>query len=150
MIALLQRIKHSSITVEGKLIAETGDGLLLFLGLEEGDTNADIEYIGEKVVNLRIFEDDQGKMNLSLLQTQKEICIVSQFTLAADTKKGRRPGFSNAMRPDKAEGFYERFVESIREKYKLEVKTGSFGSNMQVSLLNDGPATFLLKSKKKD
>jgi len=149
MLALLQRIKMSQIWVDEKKIAETGDGLLLFLGVEENDTDADIYYVGEKSVNLRMFEDSRGRMNLSLLQTKKELCVVSQFTLAADTSKGRRPGFSTAMRPEKAEKFYDKFIENIKEKYEIDVKTGSFGANMQVKLINDGPATFLLRSKKR-
>ncbi|MCK9476857.1 MAG: D-aminoacyl-tRNA deacylase [Candidatus Muirbacterium halophilum] len=149
MKALIQRVNKACVEVEGIVVSKIDKGILLFLGVEKNDINSDINYIAEKVVNLRIFEDENEKMNLSLLEAQGELLIVSQFTLAANTKKGRRPGFDNAMNPDKAESFYKEFINYIDEKYKIICKTGVFGKHMNISLINDGPVTFLLESMKK-
>ena len=149
MKALIQRVNKACVEVEGIVVSKIDKGILLFLGVEKNDINSDINYIAEKVVNLRIFEDENEKMNLSLLEAQGELLIVSQFTLAASTKKGRRPGFDNAMNPDKAEEFYIDFINYIDEKYKIICKTGVFGKHMNISLINDGPVTFLLESMKK-
>ncbi len=147
MRAVVQRVLKSSVTVNNKIVGEIGKGLLVLLGVGKGDTKRDIKYIADKVVNLRIFEDDNGKFNLSLLDIEGEILVVSQFTLYGDARKGRRPSFIEAALPSNALELYENFVEYIQE-YGLKVETGVFQEHMIVHIENDGPVTILLDSKK--
>ncbi|GAA5216274.1 D-aminoacyl-tRNA deacylase [Corallincola platygyrae] len=145
MIALLQRVKNSHVDVAGECVGKIGAGLMILLGVEKGDTDAQCDKLAKRVTDYRIFEDAEGKMNLSLLQTGGEILVVSQFTLAADTRKGLRPSFSSAAHPIEGERLYLRFVERLRN-LGVTVATGEFGADMQVSLQNDGPVTFQLQA----
>ncbi len=143
MIAVIQRVKNSSVTIENELFSKTGRGILVLLGIEKDDTAEQAKFLADKIPNLRIFEDESNKMNLSLIDIQGEMMVVSQFTLAGDCKKGKRPGFDNAAKPDVAIPLYEKFIELVKEK-NIPVKTGKFGAMMDVSLVNDGPVTFIL------
>ncbi len=145
MIALLQRVKNSSVTVNGKKISEIGKGLNILLGVVKGDSEEDIEKLVRKIVNLRIFSDEEGKMNRSVTDVGGEVLVVSQFTLAGSVKKGRRPGFDNAMEPKRAKELYEKFCEEIGKF--VPTKTGEFAAMMDVLILNDGPVTFIVDSK---
>ncbi len=147
MRAVVQRVLRSSVVVDGEVVGEIGKGLLVLLGVGKGDEKKDIKYIADKVVNLRIFEDENGKFNLSLLDIEGEILVVSQFTLYGDARKGRRPSFIEAALPSDALRLYEDFVEYIKE-YDLKVETGVFQEHMIVHIENDGPVTILLDSKK--
>lgn len=144
MKALLQRVKKSSVEIGGNVYSETGFGLLVFLGVEKNDDKSRADALAKKVVNLRIFEDEQGKMNLSVADVKGEIMCVSQFTLAGDTSRGNRPGFETAAKPEDAKPLYEYFAEALRS-YGVIVKTGIFQADMQISLINDGPVTFMLE-----
>ncbi len=147
MRAVVQRVRRAAISVDGRVRGEIGRGLVVLLGVGEEDGEEDARYLADKIVNLRIFEDEAGKMNLSLLDVRGELMAVSQFTLYGDCRQGRRPGFSRAARPERAEGLYLRFVELARE-YGLRVKTGQFRAAMLVEIHNDGPVTLLLDSEK--
>lgn len=144
MKALIQRVKQASVTIEGKIYSSIGFGMLIFLGVEKEDNYENAQKLSEKLINLRIFEDKEGKMNKSLLDVKGEILVVSQFTLAGDCKKGTRPSFDKAAPPDEANKLYEDFVKLI-SSYGLTVKTGEFQAMMDVSLINDGPVTFLIE-----
>lgn len=144
MIGLIQRVSAADVLADGEPSGSIGPGLLLLLGVQKGDTSADAEKLLNKTLNYRVFGDQKGHMNLSLLDVGGELMIVSQFTLAADTRKGLRPSFSSAAPPEEAEALYDGFVEAAREK--VTVATGRFGADMKVSLTNDGPVTFLLQS----
>ena len=146
MRALIQRVSHASVTVDEKVVGEIGGGLLVLLGIGHGDSEAQIKTLTEKIVHLRIFEDDEGKMNRSLLDIGGEALVVSQFTLYADMCRGRRPGFTDAAPPAIAEPLVERFKDAIAA-YGLKVAGGIFGAYMQVELLNDGPVTLWLDSE---
>ena len=146
MKAVIQRVKNASVTVEGQRIAEIGQGLLVLLGVAEGDTERDADVLAAKIANLRIFSDAEDKMNLSLLTVGGEMLVVSQFTLCADCRKGRRPDFFAAAKPDEAERYYLYFCERIKSEGVASVKTGEFGADMQVELLNDGPVTIIIDS----
>ncbi len=146
MRAVLQRVKKCRVTVSGEISGEIGAGILIFLGVGPEDSDEDVRYLAEKTVHLRIFPDDAGKMNRSLLETGGGMLIVSQFTLLGDCRKGRRPSFARAAPPDLAENLYLAFVEEI-EKLGVTASTGSFGAMMEVDLVNDGPVTLLLDSK---
>lgn len=146
MRVVLQRVTHASVTIENALFSEIQQGLLLLVGISDSDTEEILQKVAKKCVELRIFEDTEGKMNLGLQDIQGSILSVSQFTLYADCKKGRRPGFSNAAKPDYATKMYDRF-NTILKSYGVEVKTGIFGADMKVDLLNDGPVTILLDSE---
>ncbi len=146
MKAVVQRVSKADVKVENKNIGSIHQGLMVLLGVAQGDTTADADYLGDKIINLRIFEDDQGKMNRSLVETGGELLIVSQFTLLGDCKKGRRPSFVNAAPPETAEKLYEYLVFKIREK-GIPTKTGKFRAMMDVSLINNGPVTILLDSR---
>ncbi len=147
MRAVVQRVIKSSVVVNGKTVGQIGHGLLVFLGVGKGDTQKDVKYIADKVVNLRIFEDENGKFNLSLLDVEGEVLVVSQFTLYGDARKGRRPSFIEAALPEDAVKLYEEFIEYINE-YGVKVETGVFQEHMVVHIENDGPVTILLDSKK--
>jgi D-aminoacyl-tRNA deacylase len=146
MRAVVQRVKESSVTVNNLMISRIGPGLLVLLGVSEADDSGDADFLSEKIPHLRIFEDEAGKMNRSLLETRGEMLVVSQFTLLGDCRKGRRPSYIQAAGPEKAEQLYEMFVEKIREK-GVAVKTGRFRAMMEVALINDGPVTLILDSK---
>ncbi len=146
MRVLLQRVIKASVTVEKKEISSIDAGFLALVGIEKNDTKQTVEYLAKKTANLRIFEDENGKMNLSILDTKGKILAVSQFTLAGDTANGNRPGFENAAKPEIAKPMYEYFVECLRG-YGIDVCCGIFQADMQVSLINDGPVTFMLERK---
>jgi D-tyrosyl-tRNA(Tyr) deacylase len=145
MIAVVQRVIKSSVEVDGKVVGEIRKGVNILLGVAEEDTEEDINKLVNKIVYLRMFEDENKKMNHSLLDINGEALIISQFTLLANLKKGRRPSFEYAAKPDKAKALYEKFVEEF-SKY-VKVQTGIFGADMKVYILNDGPVTFILDSK---
>ena len=145
MKAILQRVTSASVTVDGKTVGAIGKGLLILLGVETGDTDADGTYLAQKTVDLRIFNDADNKMNLSLLDVGGQVLAVSQFTLIADWKKGRRPGFSRAARPDEGNRLYEHYKECIRQ-LGVTVEAGVFGAHMDVALVNDGPVTIILET----
>lgn len=147
MRAVVQRVTESSVAVEGEIVGAIGPGMVILLGVGEGDTDRDVEYLAEKIANLRIFEDEQGKMNLSLLDIGGEALVVSQFTLYGDCRKGRRPNFSEAAPPAKGEEYYNKFVEALRAR-GVKVATGIFRAYMTVKIINDGPVTLLLDSSK--
>ncbi|RKH03987.1 D-tyrosyl-tRNA(Tyr) deacylase [Corallococcus sp. CA053C] len=148
MKAVVQRVLEASVTVDGKRVSEMGPGLLVLLGVGKGDTDADLAWMVEKLATLRIFEDADGKMNLSLEDTSKHLIVVSQFTLYGDARKGRRPSFIDAMEPVAAKALYERACEALRQR-GLTVGTGIFAADMKVALVNDGPVTILLESPPK-
>ncbi len=143
MIAVVQRVKESSVSVDGKIVGDIGAGLNVLLGVAVGDGDTDADYLASKVVNLRIFEDEHGKMNRSLADTGGQMLVVSQFTLLGDCRKGRRPSFVGAARPEPAERLYERFIAAVRAS-DVDVRTGRFGAMMQVTIVNDGPVTLLV------
>jgi len=145
MRAVVQRVKESHVTVSDEIVARIGHGLLVLLGVAKGDTNKDAAYLANKISHLRIFEDDQGKMNRSLLETGGSMMVVSQFTLLGDCRKGRRPSFIQAARPEDADHLYESFTQLVRDM-GIDVKTGRFRTMMAVSLINDGPVTIIIES----
>ena len=148
MKALLQRVSEASVSVGGEVVGRIGRGLVVLVGIASGDTEKDVEYLVPKIVNLRIFPDDEGRFNLSAVDINGELLVVSQFTLLADTRKGRRPSFVEAAPPAEAEELFERFVEQAQAT-GLKVETGRFQQYMQVEIHNDGPVTILLDSKGK-
>jgi D-tyrosyl-tRNA(Tyr) deacylase len=145
--AVLQRVSQAQVTVADETVGAISQGLLVLLGVEQDDAEGDAELLAKKTAELRLFEDDEGKMNLSVEDIGGEILVVSQFTLAADCRKGRRPGFSRAAPPEEANRLYQHFVAQLRQR-GVSVATGQFQAMMQVSLTNDGPVTFLLDSNK--
>ena len=145
MIALIQRVQAAQVEVDGKLVGKINQGILLLLGVQKEDDEALSDKLLHKVVNYRIFEDDDGKMNNSLLDIEGELLVVSQFTLPANTKKGLRPSFTSAAPPELGKSMYNYFVEQAGHKMVKPVQTGEFGADMQVSLINDGPVTFWLE-----
>lgn len=147
MRAVIQRVKSASVTVEGEVVSEIRKGLLVFLGVAQEDTSADVNYMANKIANLRIFEDDEGLMNLSILDVGGEALVVSQFTLYGDCRKGRRPSFIAAARPEKADPLYQAFMDEI-SRLGASVKAGIFRAMMDVELINDGPVTIMLDSNK--
>ena len=142
---VLQRIKNASVTVNGEEISGIGSGLLLLVGIARGDGEAEADWLAEKVAGLRVFADDEGKMNLDVREARGEILAVSQFTLLADTRKGKRPSFVEAAPPEEAEMLFDYFCEKLREAGVASVETGSFGAMMDVALVNDGPVTIVLE-----
>ena len=141
---VLQRVTNAQVDVDGKTAGKIGSGLLVLLGVGQGDTEKDCERLAEKIVNLRIFSDENDKINLSLKDIDGEMLVVSQFTLYADCKKGHRPNFLNAAKPDEANRLYEYFISVCKEKVR-KVESGIFGADMKISLLNDGPFTIILE-----
>jgi D-tyrosyl-tRNA(Tyr) deacylase len=146
MIAVIQRVSYSSVKVDDKIVGEINKGLNILLGVKKGDTSEDIKKLVNKIVNLRIFQDENDKMNLSLLDVQGEALIISQFTLTGNIKKGRRPSFDSSETPAIANELYEEFVEEFK-KVGINTQTGVFGAYMDVSIQNDGPVTFIIDSK---
>jgi D-tyrosyl-tRNA(Tyr) deacylase len=144
MRVLLQRVSQASVTVAGRTVSKIGKGLLILLGIGHGDGEEQAQFLAEKIANLRIFEDDQGRMNLSALDVKGEAIVVSQFTLYADTRKGRRPSFTDAALPEIAQPLVDRFAEILRE-HGVPTQTGEFGAHMLVEILNDGPVTIWLE-----
>lgn len=144
MKALIQRVKYASVTINGELYSKIGNGILVFLGVEKGDSESNAAKLADKIAKLRIFEDDNGKMNKSVVDVSGEILVVSQFTLAGDCRKGTRPSFDKAELPQEANRLYEYFTEQIRSK-NITTQTGEFGAMMDIELLNDGPVTFMLE-----
>lgn len=150
MRAVIQRVSRASVTVDGNTISKIDNGLLILLGIENADTKEDIEWLSKKIVNLRIFNDENGVMNKSLLQIDGEAIVVSQFTLHAATKKGNRPSYIKAAKPEVAIPIYEVFVEQLQKDLGKKVGTGIFGADMKVDLLNDGPVTITIDTKNKE
>lgn len=148
MKALLQRVTRASVSIDSEVVGRIGQGLVIFVGVARGDTEKDAQYLAQKIVNLRIFSDEEGRFNLSALDINGELLVVSQFTLLADVRKGRRPSFIEAAPPAQAEEMFERFVEYAHAT-GLRVETGRFQQYMQVEIHNDGPVTILLDSKGK-
>lgn len=147
MRAVVQRVTRAKVTVDGETTGEIGRGLAVLLGIGQEDNERDIGYLSEKIINLRIFEDENGKMNISLPDIKGELLVVSQFTLYGDCRKGKRPSYEKAARPDTAELLYGKFVEQCRN-FGVKTETGRFQAMMQVELINDGPVTLLLDSRK--
>jgi len=145
--AVVQRVKRASVSVDDIVIGKIDHGIMILLGVEESDEEKDLEYLCDKVVNLRIFEDENEKMNKSLMDVKGSILVISQFTLLGDARKGRRPSFTQAAAPDKAMIMYEKFINNMKS-LEVVTKSGQFGADMQVELVNDGPVTILLDSKK--
>ena len=147
MRAVVQRVTYSSVEVDGVIVGEINKGFNVLLGISKEDTEEDMKYIKDKIINLRIFSDENDKMNLSLLDIQGELLLISQFTRYGDARKGRRPNFMNALGGEEAKSFYDKFVEIMKET-GLKVETGIFGADMKVDIKNDGPVTILLDSSK--
>lgn len=147
MRAVVQRVSQANVKVDGKIVGEINKGLLVFLGVGKEDDEKDLDYMIDKILGLRIFEDENGKLNLSLMDIQGELLVISQFTLYGNVKKGKRPSFTDAADPDIANKYYELFIEKAREK-GVKTEHGIFGADMKVSLINDGPVTILIDSYK--
>ncbi len=141
---VVQRVLRSSVSVDGEVIGDIGRGLMILFGAEKGDGDEAVNALADKVLNLRIFSDDEGKMNRSCIDIEGEILVVSQFTLAGDCSRGRRPGFDNAAPPEEAERLYKNFIKKLVGS-KLKIQEGRFGADMQVDIVNDGPVTFILE-----
>ena len=150
MRVVIQRVSEASVTIEGKIKSRIGKGMLILLGIENADTQDDIDWLAGKISRLRIFDDDDGVMNLSVKDVGGEIIVVSQFTLHANTRKGNRPSYIKAARPDFAIPMYEKFVAKLEEEIGKSVQTGEFGAMMDVALINNGPVTIIIDTKNKD
>ena len=150
MRVVIQKVTQALVSIENQIVASIDKGLLVLVGIEDGDTNEDIAWLSSKIVNLRVFEDDNGVMNLSVKEVEGEGLIVSQFTLHASTKKGNRPSYIKAARPEVAIPIYEAFIKQVESLLGKRVPTGQFGAMMQVSLCNDGPVTILIDTKNKE
>ncbi len=147
---VIQRVLESSVTIDNQIKSSINKGLLVLLGIEDADTDEDIKWLCQKIVNLRIFSDENGVMNKSILESDGEILVVSQFTLHASTKKGNRPSYIKASKPDFAIPMYEKFVKQLEIDLQKTIQTGEFGADMKVALINDGPVTILIDSKNKE
>ena len=150
MKTVTQRVQHASVTIDGQIKSKIGKGLLILVGIEDRDTHEDIEWLAKKITNLRIFDDENGVMNRSCIEIEGEILVVSQFTLQASTKKGNRPSYIKASKPEVAITMYEAFCEEVGLQLGKPVQTGTFGADMKVELLNDGPVTILIDSQNKE
>ena len=150
MKAVIQRVSEASVTIEGKKVADIKKGLLVLIGIEDASTTEDIQWLTSKIANLRIFGDENGVMNLSVKDTDGEMIVVSQFTLHASTKKGNRPSYIKASKPDIAIPLYESFVKQMETELGKKVQTGEFGADMKVALINDGPVTIIIDTKNKE
>ncbi len=150
MRVLIQRVTHASVTIEGKIKSKIGNGLLVLVGIEDRDTDEDIEWLTGKIANIRIFDDENGVMNKSVLDIQGEVLVVSQFTLQALTKKGNRPSYIRASKADFAVPMYEKFCSSMEKQLGKEIGTGEFGADMKVELLNNGPVTIWIDSQNRE
>ena len=150
MRAVIQKVSQSSVTIDGKITGQTGWGLVVFIGIEDNDTYEDSEWLSGKIIRLRIFNDDQDIMNLSIKDIDGDLLVVSQFTLHASTKKGNRPSYIRASKPDIAVPLYEQFVKQLEKDLGKPVQTGEFGAMMEVSLVNDGPVTIVIDTKNKE
>lgn len=149
MKVVIQRVTRASVTINGKVKSSIGSGLLVLLGIEEADKNEDITWLSSKIVNLRIFNDENAVMNLSLKDLNGELLLISQFTLCASTKKGNRPSYINAAKPEIAIPLYEKIIEQLTSDLEKSIQTGIFGVDMEVNLLNDGPVTIIIDTKNK-
>ena len=150
MRAVIQRVTKASVTIEGKLNGQIGNGLLVLLGIEDADTDEDIEWLSARIVNLRIFNDEKGVMNISVKDIAGNILLISQFTLHASTKKGNRPSYIKASKPDIAIPIYEKMIEQLSIDLGKQIQTGIFGADMKIELLNDGPVTIVIDTRNKE
>ncbi len=150
MRAVIQRVTRASVTIEGKIHGQIGNGLLVLVGIEDADSPDDIEWLSGKIVNTRIFNDENGVMNISLKDVNGDILLISQFTLHASTKKGNRPSYSKASKPEIAIPLYEKIIQQLSNDLGKEIETGIFGADMKVELLNDGPVTIVIDTKNKE
>jgi D-tyrosyl-tRNA(Tyr) deacylase len=150
MKVVLQRVKKASVEIDSEIAGSINHGLLVYLGIREDDNQEDIDWMIKKMIQLRIFPDENEKMNLNIKDVEGEFLIVSQFTLYASTKKGNRPSFTEAAKPEKAKTLYEEFLEALKSKMGVIIQSGRFGAHMQVSSINDGPLTFIVDSKEKN
>lgn len=150
MRAVIQRVSEASVAIEGKIHSKINYGFLILLGIENEDSEEDIQWLTRKIINLRVFSDENGAMNRSIIDSSGEFLVVSQFTLHASTKKGNRPSFIKAARPEKAIPLYEQFVKQLKEQSERPVLTGAFGAMMDVALVNDGPVTIIIDTKNKE
>lgn len=150
MKTVIQRVSEASVKIDGQIVGKISQGLLILLGIEEADSNEDIDWLVRKIINMRIFSDENGNMNLSMKDIDGEALVVSQFTLHASTKKGNRPSFIKAAKPDFANDKYEDFKRELAKELNKEIPSGKFGADMKVSLINDGPVTIILDSKNKE
>ncbi|NLB78075.1 MAG: D-tyrosyl-tRNA(Tyr) deacylase [Clostridiaceae bacterium] len=148
MRAVVQRVKRAQVSVEGSITGKIEKGILVLLGVGENDEIEDLEYMAKKIINLRIFEDNEDKMNLSVLDVGGNVLVISQFTLYGDCRKGNRPSYSKAASPDIAKEYYHRYLDYIKDNYKIKVESGVFQASMEVDFINDGPVTLMLDSKK--
>jgi D-tyrosyl-tRNA(Tyr) deacylase len=150
MRAVIQRVAKASVTIEGNVNGKIGNGLLVLLGIEDADTDEDIRWLSNKIINLRIFNDENGIMNRSLVEVNGNILLISQFTLHASTKKGNRPSYIKASKPDVAIPLYEKMIQQLETDLNKKIRTGIFGADMKVELLNDGPVTIVMDTKNKE
>src|SRR5690554_3420600 len=150
MKAVIQRVAEASVTIDGEKAADIGSGLLILLGIEAADTQEDIQWLTSKIINLRIFDDEKGVMNRSVMDISGDVVLVSQFTLHASTKKGNRPSYIKAAKPDVAVPLYETFISHFETEFGKKIGTGQFGADMKVALINDGPVTIIIDAKNKE
>lgn len=150
MKVVIQRVSKASVTIDGKIKSSIGSGLLILLGIEDADTNEDLEWLSAKICNLRVFNDENGVMNLSVKENRGDLLLISQFTLHASTKKGNRPSYIKAAKPDVAVPLYEKMILQLEKDLEKPVMTGEFGADMKVELLNDGPVTIIMDTKNKE
>lgn len=150
MRVIIQRVSHASVHIQGSLFSEIGKGLLILIGIENADNQEDINWLSSKIINLRIFDDEDGVMNFSVKDINGEILAVSQFTLHASTKKGNRPSYIKSAKPNISEPLYEQFVTQLEADLQKKIKTGKFGADMKINLCNDGPVTIIIDSKNRE